>query len=93
MAITGYASGPPMPQMVPPPGAPVPGQMNGLQRPVSGPPPIAPGSAGTPTSGAPPMFAPPPMYQGNVSMSMSAPPTSSGSDGSNINAQAQEGSQ
>ncbi|XP_051143590.1 U1 small nuclear ribonucleoprotein C-like [Andrographis paniculata] len=62
----------PMPQMVPPPGAPpVPGQMNGHQRPVTTAP--LPGSAGTPISGAPPMFAPlplpppPPAYQGGLS--------------------------
>lgn len=82
-----------MPQMVLPPGAPLPGQMNGLQRPGGGlppppPPPMIPGSAGIPTSGAPTMFAPPPMYQGSFSL-----PTSGGSDGSNANAQASEASQ
>lgn len=78
--------GPPL--MVPPPGAPVPGQMNGLQRPVSAPQPMIPGSAGIPSSGAPPMFPPPPPYQGSVSL-----PTNSGPDGSGANAQASEANQ
>ncbi|KAL8513479.1 hypothetical protein ACS0TY_012805 [Phlomoides rotata] len=76
------------PHMMLPPGAPVPGQMNGLQRPVSGPPPMIPGSSGIPSSAAPPMFPPPPPYQGNVSL-----PTSGGSDGSSANAQATEANQ
>ncbi|KAK4482219.1 hypothetical protein RD792_009363 [Penstemon davidsonii] len=79
-----YMSGPPMPQMIPPPGAPpLPGQINGLQRPVTAPPQFIPGSAGIPTSGAPPMFAPP-VYQGHVSLQ-----TSGSNDGSN-NAQGPE---
>ncbi|KAG6429169.1 hypothetical protein SASPL_107213 [Salvia splendens] len=66
----GYTPMPP--HMLPPPGAPVPGQMNGLRRPVTAPPPPM-----VPGSGAPPMFPPPP-YQGN----MSSLPMSGGSDGS-----------
>ncbi|KAK4492562.1 hypothetical protein RD792_003375 [Penstemon davidsonii] len=83
----GYISGPPMPQMVPPPGAPFQGQMqmNGLQ--MLPPPPSIPGSAGIPTSGAPPMFAPP-VYQGNVSLSANG-----GNDGSNSNAQGPDANQ
>lgn len=77
---------PNMPQMVAPPPAPLPGQLNGLQRPVSAPPPMAPGSAPMPTSsGAPPMFAPP-AYQGNMAM-----PTTGSAENSNANAPAPEG--
>lgn len=69
------------PHMVAPPGAPLPGQMNGLQRPMTAlpPPPMVPGSGGMPTSGsgAPQMFPPPPPYQVNMSL-----PTSGGSEGS-----------
>lgn len=70
---------PNMPQMMPPPTAPIPGQLNGLQRPVSAPPPpMVPGSAGIPTSsGAPPMFAPT-AYQGNIMT-----PTTAGGESSN----------
>ncbi|GFQ06110.1 u1 small nuclear ribonucleoprotein c [Phtheirospermum japonicum] len=92
--IPGYISGPHMNQMVPPPGAPLPSQTNGLQRPLIAslppppPPPMVPGSAGIPTSGGPPVFAPP-VYQPNVSVP--SPPTTGGGDGSNINnAQAPE---
>lgn len=85
---TGYAPMPP--HMLPPPGAPVPGQMNGLQRPVTAPPPppMVPGGGGIPTSGAPPMFPPPP-YQGN----MPSLPTSGSSDGSAPSAVASEADQ
>lgn len=79
----GYMSVPQMPQMMPPPGAHYPGQMNGHQGQMTAPPPLAPGSAGIQTSGAMPMFPPPPpppMYQGNVSL-----PTDGGNDGSNTN--------
>lgn len=82
----GYAPAPTMPQMVPPPPAPLPGQLNGLQRPVSAPPPMAPGSAAMPTSsGAPPMFAPP-VYQGSMAI-----PTPGSAENSNANAPATEG--
>nr|GMD25033.1 U1 small nuclear ribonucleoprotein C-like [Ipomoea batatas] len=69
----GYVSGPPMPSMVAPPGAPMPGQVNSLPRPPMGAPTSLPGSAGmaTPT-GAPPMYAPPPMPQGGIPVPTSA---------------------
>ncbi|KAG9128734.1 hypothetical protein Leryth_021472 [Lithospermum erythrorhizon] len=87
----GYGSAPPMPQMVGPPGAPMPGQMNGLQRPEgapgmpmsnSGPPTGMP-----PTSGPPQMF-PPPMYSGNV-----AAPSTGGNDSSTMHAVNGQGSE
>lgn len=85
--LPGYAP-PPMPQMLAPPGAPLPGQVNNMQRPV-GPPSAVPGSMGMPTStGVPPMFAPPPVYQGNTSA-----PTSGGGDSSSINGQAADSNQ
>lgn len=72
-----------------PPGAPaLPGQVNGIPRPITlNPPPMAPGSTPA-SSGAPPMFTPS-MYQPN-----SAAPTSGGFDSSNLNTQplASEGS-
>ncbi|KAL6527617.1 hypothetical protein OROMI_029428 [Orobanche minor] len=74
--VPGYPTGSPMPQMVPPHGAPLTGQMNGLQQPsavpLPPPPPLVPGGGG------PQMYAPP-IYQ-----------PSGGSDGSNTNAQAPE---
>ncbi|KAM3234453.1 U1 small nuclear ribonucleoprotein C [Capsicum chacoense] len=89
--LPGYAP-PSMPQMLAPPGAPMPGgQVNNMQRPV-GPPSAVPGSMGMPTSGSmgmpastggPPMFAPPPVYQGSTTVS-----TSGGGDSSSINGQA-----
>lgn len=75
------------PHMVPPPGAPLPGQMNGLQRPISAPPPPPPPPMVPGSGGAPPMFPPPP-YQGNMSL-----PTSGGSDGSAPSAPAPEANQ
>ncbi|XP_075507210.1 U1 small nuclear ribonucleoprotein C-like [Primulina tabacum] len=81
----GYMHGHPMPQMLLPSGAPLPGQVDGLQRPFTAAAPLIPGSAGTPTTGAPPMFPPPPMYQGNTPL-----PTTGGSEGSNMNGQASE---
>ncbi|GAA0159252.1 hypothetical protein LIER_16074 [Lithospermum erythrorhizon] len=94
----GYGSAPPMPQMIAPPGAPMPGQMNGLQRPP-GAPGLVPGSSGMPmpnsgpptgmisTTGAPPMFAPP-MYSGNV-----AAPINGSSDSSTMNGGNAQGSE
>lgn len=75
---------PPMPQVLLPSGAPLPGQADGLQRPLTALPPLIPGSAGTPSTGAPPMF-PPPVYQGNTPL-----PTTGGNEGSNMNGQASE---
>ncbi|CAA0828558.1 U1 small nuclear ribonucleoprotein C [Striga hermonthica] len=81
--VPGYAAGPPMPQM-PPPGAPLTGQPNGLQRPgtvpLPPPPAMVPSSGGIPTSGGPPMYAPP----------VTLPATATGAEGSNVNAQAPE---
>lgn len=76
----GYVSGPPMPSMMAPPGAPMPGQVNSLPRPPMGAPTSLPGSAGmaTPT-GAPPMYAPPPMPQGGIPV----PPSAAGDSSSN----------
>lgn len=77
-----------MPQMVAPPGAPMPGQVNNMQRP-GGPPSTVPGSMGMPAStGAPPMFAPPPMYQGSTTA-----PTNGGGDNSSINSQSADSNQ
>ncbi|GER43733.1 U1 small nuclear ribonucleoprotein C [Striga asiatica] len=45
--VPGYATGPPMPQMALSPGAPLTGQPNGIQRPVT---------AVIPTSGGPPIY-------------------------------------
>ncbi|XP_076923600.1 U1 small nuclear ribonucleoprotein C-like [Bidens hawaiensis] len=68
--IPGY---PGMPPMMAPPGAPIPGQVNpaipgqannGVPRPITiSAPMMAPGSSGTPTSGAPPPMFTPGMYQ------------------------------
>lgn len=85
MVLAGYMSAPGMPSMVAPPGAPpVPGQVNGLPRPVVLNPTAVPGSAAPPASstGAPTMVTPSP-YQANSSV-----PTSGGFDG--FNAQAPE---
>lgn len=67
-----------------PPGAPsLPGQVNGLPRPMTmNPLPMVPGSTSA-SSGAPPMFTPA-MYQSNP-----AAPTSGGFDSSNMNTQTQ----
>ncbi|XP_073301026.1 U1 small nuclear ribonucleoprotein C-like [Primulina huaijiensis] len=80
----GYMHGPPMPQMLLSSGASLPGQVDGLQRPLTAPPPLIPGSSGIPTTGAPPMF-PPPLYQGNAPL-----PTTGGNEGSNTNGQTSE---
>ena len=87
-----------MPQMVTPPGASMPGQVNpgqmnpsmggqvnnGVPRPMTM---MVPGSSGTPTSGAPPMFAPS-MYQASPTPPAAA--SSGGFEASNANAQSQE---
>ncbi|XP_075523987.1 U1 small nuclear ribonucleoprotein C-like [Primulina tabacum] len=80
----GYMHGPPMPQVLLSSGASFPGQVDGLQRPLTAPPPLIPGSSGIPTTGAPPMF-PPPLYQGNAPL-----PTTGGNEGSNMNGQTSE---
>ncbi|XP_073054201.1 U1 small nuclear ribonucleoprotein C-like [Primulina eburnea] len=80
----GYMHGPPMPQVLLSSGASLPGQVDGLQRPLTAPPPLIPGSSGIPTTGAPPMF-PPPLYQGNAPL-----PTTGGNEGSNMNGQTSE---
>ncbi|XP_024981485.1 U1 small nuclear ribonucleoprotein C-like [Cynara cardunculus var. scolymus] len=90
---------PGMPQMVTPPGATsmpgqinpsMPGQVNnGVPRPMTmSAPMMVPGSSGTPTSGAPPMFAPS-MYQ--ASPTPPPPPAVSGGfETTNANAQSQD---
>ncbi|XP_009604448.1 U1 small nuclear ribonucleoprotein C [Nicotiana tabacum] len=84
--VPGYAP-PPMPQMLAPPGAPMPGQVNNMQRPGA-PPGAIPGSVGMPAStGGPPMFAPP-VYQGSTTV-----PANGGGDSSSINAQALDSNQ
>ncbi|KAJ0734972.1 hypothetical protein HanPI659440_Chr11g0426491 [Helianthus annuus] len=91
--IPGY---PGMPPMVAPPGAPsmpgqvnpsMPGQVNnGVPRPLTvSAPMMAPGSSGTPTSGAPPPMFTPTMYQANLTAS--AP---GGFESPNASAQPQE---
>lgn len=85
--LPGYAP-PPMPQMLAPPGAAMPGQVNNMQRP-GGPPSTVPGGMGMPAStGGPPMFAPPPVYQGSTTV-----PMNGGGDNSSINIQAADSNQ
>ena len=73
-----------MSQMVTPPTAPLPSQLNGIPRPLTAPPPVVPSSAGMPaSSGAPPMFTP--VYQGNMAV-----PTTGSGESSDMNAQAAE---
>lgn len=80
-------SAPMMSPMVVPPGAPMPGQLNGPPRlPTMSGPAGVPGSMGTPTaSGAASMVFPPVTYQAS-----SAAPTSGGGGGFDLNAQPPE---
>ncbi|XP_061366621.1 U1 small nuclear ribonucleoprotein C-like [Gastrolobium bilobum] len=84
----GYLSGPPMPQMVPPPGAPsFPGQANTLPRPPTlAPPSMVPGSTATPVSNGTPSMVSSAVYQANPSASLTG-----GYDSYNANTQAPEG--
>ncbi|GAV79072.1 zf-U1 domain-containing protein, partial [Cephalotus follicularis] len=83
----GYMSGPSMPPMMAPPGAPsMPVQLNGIPRP----PQIlasttVPGSTAPPTPSGTPSVATPSSYQANAST-----PSSGGFDSFNLNAQATE---
>lgn len=82
----GYMPAPIMPPMVVPPGAPMPGQVNGLPRlPTMSGPSGVPGSMVTPTTSAATSMVFPVTYQAS-----SAAPTSGGGGGFDLNAQPPE---
>ncbi|KAF7120816.1 hypothetical protein RHSIM_Rhsim13G0017700 [Rhododendron simsii] len=82
----GYMSAPMMPPMVAPPGAPMPGQVNGPPRlPTMSGPTGVPGSMAAPTASGPASMVFPVTYQAS-----SAAPTSGGGGGFDLNAQPPE---